>query len=167
MFLNFAQPLVIPPYWKSIDSPAELLCIPCQCPLEIKWEEELDYWRLPFDPVISVSGSNTIIRTDVLRQSNGRNGRRGTVKEVWSQQDYQVQIAGMFIGSGGFPEADLRRLRYYCEGRKVLKVRCELLEVFGIDRLAIESYDFAHTPGNENQQFAIKAYSDDAFSLLI
>ena len=144
-----------------------------QCPLWIKWENEPDdfetgWWRLPFDPVISVSGGNQIVRTDVLRQDNSRTERRGTVKEVWSQQDYQVQIAGMFIGKDGyFPLEDIHRLREYCEGRKVVLCCNDLLEAFGINRLAIESFDFAHTPGYENQQFAIKAYSDEDFSLLI
>jgi hypothetical protein len=186
MFLNFAQPFVLPPYWankpikvldKSQPVPAasELIGNLYQCPLYVRWEDQPDefesgqgWWRLPFDPVISVSGGNTIIRTDVLRQDNGRSERRGTVKEVWSQQDYQVQIAGMFIGADGyFPIEDVNRLRDYCEARKVLLVCNDLLEAFGIHRLAIESYDFAHTPGYENQQFAIKAYSDEDFSLLI
>lgn len=184
MFLNIAQPFVLPPYWanqpiKTIDkhSPlpgvSELLGNLYQCPLWLRWEDEPDdfatgWWKLPFDPVISVSGGNSILRTDVLRQNNGLGEHRGTVKEVWSQQDYQVQIAGIFIGSGGnFPLEDVHRLRSYCEGRKVVLCCNDLLEAFGISRLAIESYDFAHTPGYENQQFAIKAYSDEDFSLLI
>ena len=36
-----------------------------------------------------------------------------------------------------------------------------------ITRIAIESFSFPHTAGAENQQFSIKAYSDDDFSLLI
>ena len=184
MFFNFAQPFVLPPYWlnrpvqvidKNYPLPAtsEMLGNLYQCPLWIKWENEPDdfetgWWRLPFDPVISVSGGNQIVRTDVLRQDNSRTERRGTVKEVWSQQDYQVQIAGMFIGKdGSFPLEDIHRLREYCERREVVLCCNDLLEAFGINRLAIESFDFAHTPGYENQQFAIKAYSDEDFSLLI
>lgn len=184
MFFNFAQPFVLPPYWLNrpvqvidkhypLPATSEMLGNLYQCPLWIKWENEPDdfetgWWRLPLDPVISVSGGNQIVRTDVLRQDNSRTERRGTVKEVWSQQDYQVQIAGMFIGKDGyFPLEDIHRLREYCEGRKVVLCCNDLLEAFGINRLAIESFDFAHTTGYENQQFAIKAYSDEDFSLLI
>lgn len=184
MFFNFAQPFVLPPYWLNrpvqvidkhspLPAASEMLGNLYQCPLWIKWENESDdfetgWWRLPLDPVISVSGGNQIVRTDVLRQDNSRTERRGTVKEVWSQQDYQVQIAGMFIGKDGyFPLEDIHRLREYCEGREVVLCCNDLLEAFGINRLAIESFDFAHTPGYENQQFAIKAYSDEDFSLLI
>ena len=184
MFFNFAQPFVLPPYWLNrpvqvidkhypLPAASEMLGNLYQCPLWIKWENEPDdfetgWWRLPFDPVISVSGGNQIVRTDVLRQDNSRTERRGTVKEVWSQQDYQVQIAGMFIGKDGyFPLEDIHRLREYCERREVVLCCNDLLEAFGINRLAIESFDFAHTPGYENQQFAIKAYSDEDFSLLI
>lgn len=184
MFFNFVQPFVLPPFWLNkpiqvidkhspLPATSEMLGNLYQCPLWIKWENEPDdfetgWWRFPLDPVISVSGGNQMVRTDVLRQDNRRTERRGTVKEVWSQQDYQVQIAGMLIGKDGYyPLEDVHRLRDYCEGREVVLCCNDVLEAFGINRLSIETYDFPSTSGIENQQFAIKAYSDEEFSLLI
>ena len=105
---------------------------------------------------------------NVLKQDNSNNERRGTIKEVWSQDDYEIQIAGLFMGENDddLPMEDLGRLRNLCEAREVLEVECDLLDVFNIRYIAVDKYDFAHTPGRMNQQFSIKAYSDDDFSLL-
>lgn len=181
MFINLATGFVLPPYF--VNHPVTVVRdyenyfgrnVPetgalYQCPMRIKWEDEALWWSIPFDPVISVSGGNNIVKSDVLKQDNGINSRRGSIKEVWSQKDYEVQFAGVFIGKteNDIPMEDIERLRAYCEARKVIEVECDLLEVFNITRLVIESFDFAHTPGRQNQQFSIKAYSDDDFSLLV
>lgn len=114
-------------------------------------------------------GGNNIIRTDVLKQDNAQSERRGSIKEIWCQKDYEIQIAGLFMSKSeeDLPLDDLAKLRMYCEARKVVEVECDLLEVFNIQRIAIETYEFAHTPGRKNQQFSIKAYSDDDFDLLV
>lgn len=140
-----------------------------QCPLRIKWEDEAEWWTLPFDPVLSVSGGNTLVRSSVQKYDDSRTERRGTVKEVWCSNDYEIQIAGVFIASESddLPTEDMERLRAYCESPKVVEVENDLLEVFNITRIAIETYQFAHTPGRQNQQFTIKAYSDDDFELIV
>lgn len=142
-----------------------------QCPLRLKRKSEPDtaFWTLPFDPVMSVSGGNNIVRTGVLKQDNANNERRGTIKEVWSQDDYTIQIAGLFMGNDqdDIPMDDLGKLRNLCEAREVIEVECDLLEIFNIRYIAIEKFEFAHTAGRQNQQFSITAYSDDDFSLLV
>ena len=181
MFFDVAQPFsIIPvPYWNNHPVPvwkkdlwngdtAELVGNLYQCPLRIKFPDEETPWTLPLDPIISVNGGNSIVRTNVLKQDHDSYARRGTIKEVWSQDDYEVNIAGIFISQDGyFPMEEIMRLRNYCEEREILEVECDLLEAFGITRIAIESFSFPHTAGAENQQFSIKAYSDDDFSLLI
>ena len=176
LYVNFAQGFVLPPYWlngsiKQYSKKSQPESgVFYQCPLSLKRKSDSgDYWKLPFDPVISVSGGNKITRSDVLKQDSSNNQRRGTIKEVWSQDDYTVQIAGMFIGDtdDALPRTDLEKLRGLCEAREVVAVQCDLLDVFGIKYIAIEKYDFAHTAGMQNQQFAITAYSDDDFSLFV
>lgn len=195
MFINFATGWTLPPFWlnhpvhvwkrdilpSDISNPNAMeeynkmladkaMQIPHQCPLRLRLKNSPNktLWTLPFDPVISVSGGNKIIRTDVLKQDNSNNERRGTIKEVWSQDDYEIQIAGLFIGENDddMPLVELDKLRALCEAREVLYVECDLLDVFNIKYIAVEKFDFAHTPGRMNQQFSIKAYSDDDFSLL-
>jgi hypothetical protein len=133
--------------------------------IELKWEEESSWWRLPFDPVVSVSGKNVIVRRTVLKVHPDRN-RRGSVKELWSQDDYEVNIAGVFLGDGDFPESDLRTLRRYCERRQTVEVKSRLLTIFNIERLAIENFALPFTKGVENQMYSIKAYSDEMFDLV-
>ena len=135
--------------------------------IKLSDEDDSKWWSLPLDPVISVSGKNTIIRRHVLKVDNTVDNRRGTVKELWSQDDYEVNIAGVLIGAGDLPEEELRRLRSYMEARKLLNIQSRLLGLFGITRLAIEDYSLPFTKGMENQMYTIKGYSDDLFELLI
>ena len=144
-----------------------LLGVPHFDELMLKHDDEREWWTLPFDPVISVSGKNIIVRRNVLKMDDSVI-QRGSVKELWSQDDYEVNIAGVFIGNAGeIPENDLMKLRKYCEERKIVRVYSQLLDIFGIRRLAIEDYALPFTKGMENQMFTIKAYSDTDFDLLI
>lgn len=141
-----------------------------QCPLRMKFENESAdrWWTLPYDPVVSVSGKNTVVRRNVLKNFSDRGARRGTVKELWSLDDYEINIAGVLMGNdGALPESDLLKLRKYCEGRKPVEVECALFRVFNITRVAIESYELPFTKGNENQAYSLKCYSDDRLELLI
>jgi len=190
MYFDFVQPFVLPPYWKNHPVPVQSSRLEAelsddeyealrrareaaigqrfQCPVRFQWPSEGEPWTFPLDPVVSISGGNNIIKTNVLKQDNRSYERRGTIKEVWSQNDYDIQIAGILIGNNGdFPADDIMKLRAYCEGREIIDVDCDLLNFFGVTRIAIESFDFPHTPGRENQQFSIKAISDDDFDLLI
>lgn len=122
-------------------------------------------WDLPVDPVMSVNGKNVITRRYVSKSN-----QRGSVKECWSQDDYEITIAGVLIG---LDNDDLKfmiaRLREFCEAKEAVKVICDYLnceDTFNINYIAIESYDFPFTKGMENQVFSIKAYSDDGYSLL-
>ena len=178
--INIATGINFPPFWinhpvqvfepEQMDGaePGEYLGNLYQVPLRIKWQEETEWWTLPFDPVISVAGKNNIVRRNVLKQGENDNIRRGTVKEAWGQDDYEINIAGFFKGRGSsIPEDDLRRFRRYCEARKLIEVESDLFTLFKINHLAIETYDLPFTKGTENQMWTIKAYSDDAFSLLV
>ena len=148
-----------------------LLGVQCYCPLAISWESEEEQWFLPFDPVITVRGRNEIVKRSVLKVKTGDKERRGTVKELWSQGDYEVSIAGVLMSGeeGKLPKDDIRKLRGYCEGRESVEVSSPLLTLFGIRRLAIESFEFPHTAGMGNQMYALTCSSDDFYkeSLLI
>lgn len=148
-----------------------LLGVQCFCPVSLKWENEGEWWQLPLDPVVSVRGRNEIVKRSVLKVNTGDKERRGTVKELWSQGDYEVSIAGTFQSGkeGKLPEEAIRKLRNYCEGRESIEVSSPLLTLFGIRRLAIEGFEFPHTAGMENQMYALTCSSDDFYkeSLLI
>lgn len=136
---------------------------PMQFPLRLRLEKAgAEGWLLPFEPMISLTGQNVITRRQVNK------GRvRGSIKERWAQDDYSVTIEGILMGTDGrYPEDDVARLRSFCEAASVTAL-CPLLEIFGISRLVIESWDIPFTSGTNNQNYSIKAYSDDIYKLLL
>lgn len=169
LYIDAAQPFVLPPFWESAamaEANAEQVArknMPFSCPLAFSWETEPpNWWVFPIDPVITISGSNNIVKRTPMKTAQG-NATRGTVKELWSQNDYDITISGLFINAtdNKIPGNDLLKLRSYCEGRQTVLVMADLFSVFNIKRIAIESFDLPFTPGKANQQFTIKAVSDD------
>jgi hypothetical protein len=140
-----------------------------QAAVRIRWEDEPDsrLFTLPYDPVISIEGGNTIVRRSVLKLGEAER-RRGTIKELWSQNDYKITISGVLIGKeGAMPQEDLLRLRNYCEERRRLYIEADMLEPYNIQYIIAESWSLPHTAGMENQAYSITAVSDDDYELLI
>lgn len=137
--------------------------VPMVLPLRFQLEESgAQEWLFPMEPMISVNGQNILVRRNV---SKGK--IRGSIKERWTQDDYSVRIDGILMGMDGkYPEADVAKLRSFCEAGHV-KALNPLLEIFGISQLAIESWDIPFTSGTINQNYTIQAYSDDIYKLLL
>lgn len=137
--------------------------VPMVLPLRFQLEESgAQEWLFPMEPMISVNGQNILVRRNV---SKGK--IRGSIKERWTQDDYSVRIEGILMGMDGkYPEADVAKLRSFCEAGHV-KALNPLLEIFGISQLAIESWDIPFTSGTINQNYTIQAYSDDIYKLLL
>lgn len=139
------------------------LGIPMTMPLRFQLDEQgAQEWLFPSEPMVSVSGGNVLVRRNVSKGSV-----RGSIKERWATDDYSVRIEGTFITrDGSYPTTEVAQLRAFCEAGYV---RClsPLLEIFGITRLAIQSWDMPFTSGSANQNFSITAYSDDIYQLLL
>lgn len=137
--------------------------VPMILPLRFQLEESGAHeWLFPMEPMISVNGQNILVRRNV---SKGK--IRGSIKERWTQDDYSVRIEGILMGMDGkYPEADVAKLRSFCEAGHVEALN-PLLEIFGISQLAIESWDIPFTSGTINQNYTIQAYSDDIYKLLL
>ena len=146
-------------YGKNFES--TLFLVPVK--LRLNSESENGGFQLPLDPLISISGKNIIRRRYVAKSK-----MRGSIKETWSQDDYEITIAGLLQNDDkGYLNDDIFMLREYLEAAESVHITCDLLNnVFDIKRIAIESYDFPFTKGMENQAFTIKAYSDDNYQLL-
>ena len=132
-----------------------------QVPLMFQLAGQIDF-DFPVDPIISLSSKNIITRRYV-----NKSGMRGTIKERWSQDDWDITISGVIIE----PDADamkniLLELRKYCESPKSVDVKCMVLSATDITKISIESLDLPFTKGVENQTFVIKAYSDNEYTLL-
>lgn len=133
-------------------------------PMRVKRSADKEWFTLPLEPLVSVSGRNTIVRRKVAKSSLG-----GTVKERWSQDDYEVMIRGVITGTdeSRYPETYLKRLLELFDEKQAIEVEQQVLLAFGIKHLAIESANFPHTKGLNNQNYEIKAYSDNPVELLI
>lgn len=183
-----ARRLRVPPYWlfnkdahRAVDTSEfsefsrltddELLDVvqmsasgmPMTFPVSMKIEEPgAEFWLLPYEPLISVSGQNVLIKRRV-----NKGAVRGTIKERWMQDDYNISIEGILLSTdGNYPQADVAKLRAICEAGQV-QVISPLLEVFGISKIVIESWDMPFTSGQANQNYTIKAVSDDIYKLLL
>ncbi len=136
--------------------------VPMQMPLRFRLEEPgAQDWYFPIEPMISLNGENIIVRRQVNKGTV-----KGTVKERWTQGDYSISIQGILIGESGYPEDDVAKLRSFCEAGRVACIN-PLLEIFGIAHLVITSWDIPFTSGANNQNYTIKAYSDDIYKLLL
>lgn len=135
------------------------------CPVQIGLRRDgSDLWVLPIEPTVSVRASKTIIKRAVQSAA----GRRGSVKEEWAVDDYQITVNGLFQSPDGrFPAGDVARLDALLKEGGPLQIRCLLLDVLGITQLAVESWDFPETSGLENQTYAFSGSSDEDIELLV
>lgn len=141
-----------------------------QVPLTLRLSSEKNTagFTLPIDPLLSISCKNIITRRYVSKSD-----MRGSIKESWSQDDYEITIAGILMGFDdeyGTTNVDdyIREMIRYCEAKESVGVVCDLLNnVFDITHISIQSYDFPFTKGLNNQAFQIKCCSDDSHSLII
>ncbi|MBP5583286.1 MAG: hypothetical protein J6X43_04960 [Bacteroidales bacterium] len=130
------------------------------CPVTFVLPVKGTAYTFPIEPLVSVSGKNNIVRRYVAKSH-----RHGSIKELWSHDDYTITIGGVLTVDSQFCE--LKDMIECCMAEESIKMICPYTqEAFGITHIAIESYDFPFTKGTENYQFTIKGYSDEAYSLL-
>lgn len=113
--------------------------------------------------LVSVSQSKIIERTSVR-------GRKGTVKEYWSMDDYAVRIQGAIIDQRPdyYPQAEVEKLVQLIEMPQSLQVVSRYLQMFGIYELAVKDFEFAPIEKSPNVQlFDMVCYSDEPEALIL
>jgi len=128
------------------------------------------WYTLPYEPLVSVSGSNILIKKAPAKAKNFI----GTVKERWSQDDYEITITGSLIGpnmlgtvENCYPRSEFEKLRDYCISEQGIEVRCEILQLLGINYIVVEDFTFPFTKGENVQAYEMKCYSDFSSELLL
>lgn len=121
-------------------------------------------FKLPIDPLVSISGSNNIIRRTVAKQKT-----KGTIKEFFATDDYKIDIQGVLIHQDKQTLATYStRLREFFECGEAIDIACEFLnKVFQITSIVIEEFDMPFSPGTANQAFSFSCYSDEKTDLII
>lgn len=133
-------------------------------PLQMRPDGKSAWFTFPIEPLVSISGKNTIVRRSVAKAKG-----HGTIKERWSQDDYTVTIQGVIIGrdENSYPKYEVKWLKRLFSHPRSVEVKHEIMLILGITHLAVENITFPHTKGLSNQTFEIKAYSDRSIDLLI
>lgn len=135
-----------------------------QMPMRVRLSGEREWFQFPLEPLVSISGKNVIVRRKVAKSK-----AKGSVKERWSQDDYDITIQGVMTCADEtkYPGSYIKKLVALFDARQAVEVEQDILLVFGIEYLAIESASFPHTKGLNNQNYEIRAYSDNPTDLLI
>lgn len=149
-------------------------------PLSLSIDEGVTWFRLPYEPLISISGKNVIAKRRVAKfeaesATDIKNtGISGTIKERWCQDDYEITITGVLMGSllrgnyeDCFPRADFEKLKRILTHSQHIKVACAPFELLGINSIVIDDFSFPFTKGENVQAYEIKACSDSSYNLLI
>lgn len=134
-------------------------------------ETDRSMWLLPLEPLVSVRGRNVITRRTIakMRASGGKEGY-GSVKELWTKDDYEIIVTGVLDDHekrGELPSDPISRLNGLFSLRKPLIIECALLNILGISQIVIESWEFPATPNIEDQAYTFRGFSDQNFNLLI
>jgi hypothetical protein len=112
---------------------------------------------------IEVSLNNTIVKTAVQ-------GRRGSVKEYVSAEDYRVRIEGSIIGEAKdiYPVEQVKAFVQLIEHEGPIEVISEYLSLFGIFNLVLENHSFRTRQGYQNiEDFTLNYISDLPMSLIV
>ena len=126
---------------------------------------------LPNEPLITVSGSKTIVKAQIAHSDF-------TVKEIIGLNDWQINIKGFAVREGvvrdrpantlvpeDYPEEWLRQLVSLYNRNYPLRCECQLLSYFNITGLVIESISFPPIAGAHGYfAYEINATSDQAFT---
>ena len=123
----------------------------------------IDGYRFPNEPLIDISGSNSIVKTDI-------SGYAGTVKEDMGANDYQITIRGLAINEeeNSYPEEIVSRINEICTTRGSHEVLSPVFTVFNISLITIERFVFRSQEGFQNvQPYEIVCSSDRSVELVL
>lgn len=112
--------------------------------------------------VISFTGKKNIAETIMV-------GRKGSVKELISIDDYEISIQGVALETD-FPESALSALNELYNINESITLKCALTDIFmeEDDRVVIKSIDIADMKGTENVQvIKMSLVTDRSFELII
>lgn len=145
-------------------------------PLSFSFSDNGTKWTFPFEPMINISGGNSITKKNVSKKGSDKKGNAltGTTKSRMFRKDYEITISGTLIGKqlAGKPEdcypiTQMSELMKYLISAGSLFVYSHPLEILGINHIVIEDYSFPFTKGENVQAYEIKAISDFPHSLTI
>ncbi|MFR9574299.1 MAG: DUF6046 domain-containing protein [Rikenellaceae bacterium] len=122
---------------------------------------ELNNIEIP-NSIISIKGKKTIVETAMV-------GRKGTVKELISVDDYEITIAGVLLDTD-WPDEAIAELKDLYSLNESISLKCALTDIFleDDDSVVIKSIEFPEMKGYEcSQIFKMSLVTDRSFELTI
>jgi len=111
--------------------------------------------------LLTVNQPKHIVRTPI-------SGRNGSVKEYISDDDYTINIKGVFLGEYTDVEDRANKLALidYCKANIAINCSSGYLQDFDINSLVINDYTFTQVEGERSKtMFELKCYSDTPFEI--
>lgn len=133
-------------------------------PTTLKFENGSTFY-LPYS-TIRITGSKSFIRTPLAE-------RKGSVKELFSIDDYKITIKGFFIDKENrvFPEDSLNLLRTFFESNERCFLQNALTDLFmdKTDAVVIHSFELPEVEGGRKhvRPFIMQLESDSVFELIV
>lgn len=112
--------------------------------------------------IISFTGKKTIVETPMV-------GRKGSVKELISVDDYEINVQGVALDTD-FPESQLIRLHELYNVNESVTLKCALTDTFldEDDKVVIKSVDVSDMQGTDNVVvIRLTLITDKSFELTI
>ena len=165
-------PFVGPPFPGDRITRASALNENFRMPLSLRIPAEGEqFYRLPNEPIISVSGGKDTVKTTVNLSREGNVQRRGTIKEIMALNDWRILIRGIVVNEDreAYPEFDIREIIRMANHPGAVEVENYLLnQVFDVNLVNIEKP--IHFRRNSDLPFHVQGYelncdSDEDFDL--
>lgn len=112
--------------------------------------------------LISIRGKKNIVSTPMV-------GRKGTVKELISMDDYEISIQGVALDTD-WPDDQLAAIKEIYSVNESVQLKCALTDIFmdDEDMVVIKSIDIPEMRGIEHAQtYSLDLETDRSFELIM
>jgi len=112
--------------------------------------------------LISIRGKKHIVSTPMV-------GRKGTVKELISMEDYEIRIQGVALDTD-WPDDQLAAIKEIYSVNESVQLKCALTDIFmeEDDMVVIKSIDIPEMRGVEHAQtYSLDLETDRSFELIM
>ena len=112
--------------------------------------------------LISIRGKKNIVSTPMV-------GRKGTVKELISMDDYEISIQGVALDTD-WPDDQLAAIKEIYSVNESVQLKCALTDIFmdDEDMVVIKSIDIPEMRGVEHAQtYSLDLETDRSFELIM
>jgi len=129
------------------------------------------YLKTDNGDIIAFIDAKIDVKKEVYVKTTTLLNRKGTVKELIQEKDYEVKITGnLFTNEAGkFPYEELKLLNEILSTSGSLSVDSAYLDIFGISKLVVKTADFNQESWKyfNVTPFVIDFVSDDDYDFLI